>query len=85
MATSFEVMAAWMTTAWTPSMPMATNFEGDGSVDDRLVPRPLNRWQRPAPHTAGRKTERWPGPPSLFYGIVMPATRAGRSHLRTRR
>ena len=85
MATSFEAMAAWTTTVWTPSMPMATSFGATAASMTAWCPRPLNRCQRPAPHTQqGRKQRGWPGPPSLFLwhrhardtcGQVAPQTR----------
>ncbi len=85
MATSFEAMAAWTTTVWTPSTPMATSFGATAASMTAWCPRPLNRCQRPAPHTQqGRKQRGWPGPPSLFLwhrhardtcGQVAPQTR----------
>ena len=85
MATSFEAMAAWTTTVWTPSTPVATSFGATAASMTAWCPRPLNRCQRPAPHTQqGGKQRGWPGPPSLFLwhchardtcGQVAPQTR----------
>ncbi len=67
------------------STPMATSFEAMAASMTAWCPRPLNRWQRPAPHTQqGGKQRGWPGPPSLFLwhrhvrdtcGQVAPQTR----------